>query len=282
MSTQGASARRCATRSAKCAVKRHDASIAANVTVEAAPSLARGAACRPRSRRLSRAPDRDGAQGAAPGAAAVAGARWRPAPASRSRSSASSNAGTEPERALETLGACGAALNVQLAAFVEAMPGREPAAGHRAPAAAEPRRRDGAGRRLDGDPGGDARSEGRWSRSIDVLLERAARREAAVVEIWDLLLDGGEAMRGLESKVQALRERLGPGVARARAARRARHAPEPERSCGSCATCSRATLPGVVRRVAPCADGSRHADAGRRRASPGPASTAPGWSRARL
>ncbi len=52
---------------------------------------------------------------------------------------------------------------------------------------------------------------GRWSRSIDVLLERAARREAAVVEIWDLLVDGGEAMRGLESKVQAVRERLGGG-----------------------------------------------------------------------
>ena len=44
-----------------------------------------------------------------------------------------------------------------------------------------------------------------------MLLERAARREAAVVEIWDLLLDGGEAMRGLESKVQAVRERLGGG-----------------------------------------------------------------------
>ena len=52
--------------------------------------------------------------------------------------------------------------------------------------------------------------EGRWSRSIDVLLSRAARREAAVVEVWDLLLDGGEAMRGLEAKVQALRAQLDP------------------------------------------------------------------------
>ncbi len=51
--------------------------------------------------------------------------------------------------------------------------------------------------------------EGRWSRSIDVLLGRAARHEAAVIEIWDLILDGGEAMRGLESKVQALRAQLG-------------------------------------------------------------------------
>ena len=30
-----------------------------------------------------------------------------------------------------------------------------------------------------------------------------------MIEIWDLLLDGGEAMRGLASKVEALRERLG-------------------------------------------------------------------------
>ena len=30
-----------------------------------------------------------------------------------------------------------------------------------------------------------------------------------MIEIWDLLLDGGEAMRGLASKVQALREQLG-------------------------------------------------------------------------
>jgi hypothetical protein len=49
---------------------------------------------------------------------------------------------------------------------------------------------------------------GRWSRSIDVLLGRATRREAAVVEIWDLLLDGGEAMRGLAGKVQAVRAQL--------------------------------------------------------------------------
>ena len=56
-----------------------------------------------------------------------------------------------------------------------------------------------------------ALDEGRWSRSIDVLLSRAARREAAVVEIWDLLRDGGEAMRGLTAKVQALREQLGDG-----------------------------------------------------------------------
>jgi hypothetical protein len=57
-----------------------------------------------------------------------------------------------------------------------------------------------------GVPGGAGRP-----RSIDVLLTRAVRREAAVVEVWDLILDGGEAMRGLEAKVLAVRERLGQG-----------------------------------------------------------------------
>jgi transcriptional regulator with XRE-family HTH domain len=47
-------------------------------------------------------------------------------------------------------------------------------------------------------------------RSIDVHLVRERRREAAIVEIWDLILDGGAAMRGLEGKVQTVRERLGP------------------------------------------------------------------------
>jgi transcriptional regulator with XRE-family HTH domain len=47
-------------------------------------------------------------------------------------------------------------------------------------------------------------------RSIDVHLARARRKEVAVVEIWDLILDGGAAMRGLEGKVLAVRERLGP------------------------------------------------------------------------
>jgi hypothetical protein len=42
-----------------------------------------------------------------------------------------------------------------------------------------------------------------------VLIARPARCEAAVIEIWDLLLDGGDAIRGLEAKVAATRERLG-------------------------------------------------------------------------
>jgi hypothetical protein len=40
-------------------------------------------------------------------------------------------------------------------------------------------------------------------------LTRVERREVAIVEIWDLILDGGAAMRGLEAKVHAMRARLG-------------------------------------------------------------------------
>ena len=45
-----------------------------------------------------------------------------------------------------------------------------------------------------------------WSRprSIDVLLQRPARRELAVVEIWDLFDDVGAAWRGLDAKVAAV------------------------------------------------------------------------------
>ena len=94
--------------------------------------------------------------------------------------------------------------------------------------------------------------EGRWSRSIDVLLSRAARREAAVVEIWDLLARRRRGDAGPRGE--------GPGAARAARSRmaRARPAPRPRRrtgtgrSCGSCVTCSarptrRPRGPGSVR-----------------------------------
>jgi transcriptional regulator with XRE-family HTH domain len=117
--------------------------------------------------------------------------------------------GREPGATLQTLCACAAALNVQLAAFVQAMPGAD------LPRDIEHLRRQNLVVTTAATGGWTAipeanLDEGRWSRSIDVLLSRAARREAAVVEIWDLLLDGGEAMRGLAAKVGALRQRLGP------------------------------------------------------------------------
>lgn len=38
-------------------------------------------------------------------------------------------------------------------------------------------------------------------RSIDVLLRRREREETAVVEVWNLLLDVGAALRGLDEKI---------------------------------------------------------------------------------
>jgi transcriptional regulator with XRE-family HTH domain len=118
--------------------------------------------------------------------------------------------GKELGAALETLCACAAALNVQLAGFVEAMPGAD------LPRDIEHLRRQSLIVAAAAKGGWTAIPEaavdqGRWSRSIDVLLGRAARREAAVVEVWDLLLDGGEAFRGLAGKVHALGEQLSDG-----------------------------------------------------------------------
>jgi transcriptional regulator with XRE-family HTH domain len=111
---------------------------------------------------------------------------------------------------LETLAACGAAVGLQLASFYEQAPGAD------LPRDIQHLRRQDLVVRL-ATPGGwtpvpeaAVPGDGRRPRSIDVLLMRGARREAAIVEIWDLLTDGGEAMRGLEAKVLASRERLGP------------------------------------------------------------------------
>ena len=111
---------------------------------------------------------------------------------------------------LDIWAAVGAALGLQLAAFFE-----------RAPGATQPddlehlRRQDLVIRTAT--PGGWTggpevllQDDGRYPRSIDVLLERPVRREAAVVEVWDLITDGGAAMRGLDVKVRATRARLGP------------------------------------------------------------------------
>jgi DNA-binding XRE family transcriptional regulator len=118
--------------------------------------------------------------------------------------------GLELGVSLVTLASCAAALNVQLAAFIEALPG-----------ATLPRDMEHLVRQnlvvVEATPGGWTsgpealiRGDGPRPRSIDVLLVRPARREAAVTEIWDLVDDGGAVMRGLDAKVEATRERLGP------------------------------------------------------------------------
>lgn len=42
------------------------------------------------------------------------------------------------------------------------------------------------------------------SRSVDVLLERLSSRESIVVEVWDFFDDVGAAVRGLDGKIAAL------------------------------------------------------------------------------
>jgi transcriptional regulator with XRE-family HTH domain len=118
--------------------------------------------------------------------------------------------GLEPGVALDTLAACAAAVETQLAAFIEAQPGAD------LPHDIEHLRRQALVVELSRAGGWTAIPEAAIAgdvprpRSIDVLLEREPHFEAAVVEIWDLILDGGAAMRGLEAKVAATRRRLGP------------------------------------------------------------------------
>lgn len=109
---------------------------------------------------------------------------------------------------LETLAACAAAVGAQLAAFLEATPGAD------LPRDLEHLRRQQLLITTARPGGWSARPEraidpsARRSRSIDVELERARSREIAVVEIEDLLTDGGDAMRGLADKVAAVRRDL--------------------------------------------------------------------------
>lgn len=120
-------------------------------------------------------------------------------------------AGTGANASHEIWATCGSGVGLQLAGFFEQAPGAD-----------QPRDLEHLRRQnlliATAAPGGWAavpeaalRDDGLRPRSIDVLLTRAGRREAAVVEIWDLLLDGGAAMRGLEAKVLATRTGLGSG-----------------------------------------------------------------------
>jgi transcriptional regulator with XRE-family HTH domain len=120
-------------------------------------------------------------------------------------------AGRGANAGLATWAAIAAALGMQLAAFIEQVPGASQ------PHDMEHLKRQDLVIRTANAGGWRAQPEamlvddGRYARSIDVLLTRSARREAAVVEVWDLITDGGAAMRGLEAKVRSTRERVGPG-----------------------------------------------------------------------
>ncbi|HEY8437902.1 MAG TPA: helix-turn-helix transcriptional regulator [Candidatus Limnocylindrales bacterium] len=106
---------------------------------------------------------------------------------------------------LETLAACAAAVGTQLAAFVEATPGADlprDIAHLRGQAAIL---RFAAPGGWIGSPEADIDVRSRRSRAIDVRLDRRDGREIAVVELVDLLADGGDALRGLSDKVRAVR-----------------------------------------------------------------------------
>lgn len=111
---------------------------------------------------------------------------------------------------LRTLTACAAALGVQLAAFIEARPGASLPRDHQHLRRQALVVRTAAGGGWQGEPEALVQVAGGQTRSVDVLLTRPPRRECAVTEIWDLMPDVGDAMRGLEAKVDAIRQRLGP------------------------------------------------------------------------
>jgi len=111
---------------------------------------------------------------------------------------------------IETLASCAAAVGVQLAAFIEARPGAD------LPRDIEHLRRQELVIGAASAGGWTARPEvaidptADRSRSIDVLLSRDHGRERVVVEVVDLLADGGAALRGLSDKVATVRRSSAP------------------------------------------------------------------------
>jgi len=119
--------------------------------------------------------------------------------------------GVAPSASLESWACVASVLDLQLVVFFEAVPGASQ------PRDLEHLRRQELLLRTASSGGWVGRPEaavpiaGAAVRSVDVLLIRAATREAAVCEVWDLLLDVGDAFRGIDVKVDAIRNRLGPG-----------------------------------------------------------------------
>ena len=112
---------------------------------------------------------------------------------------------------LETWASAAAAVGEQMVGYLE----REPGAA--LPRDIEPLRRQAALIELAVSGGWRAQPEvaidpgAVRSRSIDVVLARAARREAIVAEIWDWFDDVGVSLRSLDGKREALAARLGEG-----------------------------------------------------------------------
>lgn len=121
--------------------------------------------------------------------------------------------GMAPAVSIETLASCAAAVGVQLATFIEARPGAD------LPRDIEHLRRQelvievARGGEWSARPEAGIDPTASRSRSIDVLLSRARGSELVVVEVVDLLADGGATLRGLADKVAAVR-RASPADAR--------------------------------------------------------------------
>ena len=146
-----------------------------------------------------------------------------------------------------------AAVGVQLAAFLEAVSGANlprdmehlrrqsavvdrAAAGGWSPAPEMPVTRGGTGR------------------VIDVLLTRAPRREAAVVEVWDLLLDVGAAFRSFDEKLAAV-QRPPAGLDRLGSLDPPRDEAQPAAWWPSSRPCSRRDSPATEGRCSPRSTG---------------------------
>jgi transcriptional regulator with XRE-family HTH domain len=113
---------------------------------------------------------------------------------------------------LETLAACAAAIGCRWAGFLEASPGAQlprdiaHLKGQETIVTFAAR----GGWRARPEHAIDPRAQ--RSRSIDVFLERPALHDLAVVELIDLLADGGDVMRGLTDKVMAVRRTATTGT----------------------------------------------------------------------
>lgn len=112
---------------------------------------------------------------------------------------------------LETWAAAAAALGEQLVSFLERAPGADLPRDYQHLKRQElviATARAGGWRALPEEPVDDDLTR---SRSVDVALLRAVRREAAVVEVIDFFDDVGAVQRNLDGKVAALERRLTHG-----------------------------------------------------------------------
>jgi transcriptional regulator with XRE-family HTH domain len=106
---------------------------------------------------------------------------------------------------VETWSSLAAAVGLQLASYLELAPGATAPRDIQHLGRQQEVVRMGAAGSWTGQPEFRVRTADGVDRFIDVLLDRATRREAVVVEIVDWIADLGEDLRGLQRKVDAIR-----------------------------------------------------------------------------